>query len=101
MALDLMEEFRPMLADRLALSLLNRKQLNTRDFETQEAGAVLLRDTARKAVLTAWQERKQEEITHPFLGEKTTVGLLVHLQARLLARHLRGDLDAYPPFLWK
>lgn len=101
MALDLMEEFRPMLADRLALSLLNRKQLNARDFETQEAGAVLLRETARKAVLTAWQERKQEEITHPFLGEKTTVGLLVHLQARLLARHLRGDLDAYPPFLWK
>jgi CRISPR-associated protein Cas1 len=101
MALDLMEEFRPMLADRLALSLLNRKQLNARDFETQESGAVLLRDAARKAVLTAWQERKQEEITHPFLGEKTTVGLLVHLQARLLARHLRGDLDAYPPFLWK
>jgi CRISPR-associated protein Cas1 len=90
-----------MLADRLALSLLNRKQLNARDFETQESGAVLLRDAARKAVLTAWQERKQEEITHPFLGEKTTVGLLVHLQARLLARHLRGDLDAYPPFLWK
>ena len=90
-----------MLADRLALSLLNRRQLNERDFETQETGAVLLRDTARKAVLTAWQERKQEEITHPFLGEKTTVGLLVHLQARLLARHLRGDIDAYPPFLWK
>jgi CRISPR-associated protein Cas1 len=101
MALDLMEEFRAMLADRLALSLLNRKQLHARDFETQETGAVLLRDTARKAVLTAWQERKQEEIMHPFLGEKTTVGLLVHLQARLLARHLRGDLDAYPPFLWR
>lgn len=101
MALDLMEEFRPMLADRLALSLTNRKQLGIRDFEIQETGAVLLRDPARKVVLTAWQERKQEEITHPFLGEKTTVGLLTHLQARLLARHLRGDLDAYPPFLWK
>ncbi|MES2708186.1 MAG: type I-C CRISPR-associated endonuclease Cas1c [Verrucomicrobiota bacterium] len=101
MALDLMEEFRPMLADRLALSLINRCQLQPRDFTVEEGGAVSLKDDARKAVLIAWQERKQEEITHPFLGEKTTIGLLVHLQARLLARHLRGDTDAYPPFLWR
>jgi CRISPR-associated protein Cas1 len=101
MALDLMEEFRAMLADRLALSLINRNQLQLRDFTVQEGGAVLLKEDARKTVLMAWQERKQEEITHPFLGEKTTIGLLPHLQARLLARHLRGDLDAYPPFLWR
>ena len=101
MALDLMEEFRPFLVDRLVLSLINRKQIALSDFDTTESGAVLLKDNARKSVLTAWQKRKQDEITHPFLGEKTTVGLLVHLQARLLARHLRGDLDAYPPFIWK
>jgi CRISPR-associated protein Cas1 len=101
LALDLMEEFRPMLADRLALSLINRKQLNRRDFDYKESGAVLLKEGSRKTVLQAWQERKQTEIMHPFLQEKTTVGLLPHLQARLLARHLRNDLDAYPAFLWK
>lgn len=101
LALDLMEEFRPMLADRLAFSLINRKQLSAKDFEYKESGAVFLKDKPRKVVLQAWQERKQTEIMHPFLQEKTTVGLLVHLQARLLARHLRGDLDAYPAFLWK
>ena len=101
LALDLMEEFRPFLADRVALTLMNRKQIGSDDFEKQESGAVTLKEASRKIVLTAWQERKQEEITHPFLGEKTTVGLLPHLQARLLARHLRGDLDAYPAFLAK
>ncbi|MBF0097132.1 MAG: type I-C CRISPR-associated endonuclease Cas1 [Magnetococcales bacterium] len=101
LALDLMEEFRPVLADRLTLSLLNRKQLTLRDFETRENGAVLLRDESRKKVLVAWQERKKEELIHPFLGERITLGLLPHLQARLLARHLRGDMDAYPAFLWK
>ncbi len=101
LALDLIEEFRPYLVDRLVLSLINRKQITLSDFETTESGAVLLQDKSRKTVLEAWQKRKQEEITHPFLEEKTTVGLLVHLQARLLARHLRGDLDAYPPFIWK
>ena len=101
LALDLMEELRAPLADRLALSLVNRRQLRAGDFRRMEGGAVLLSDEARKLVLTAWQERKQEEITHPFLNEKTTVGLLPHLQARLLARHLRGDLDAYPAFLMK
>jgi CRISPR-associated protein Cas1 len=101
LALDLMEEFRPLLADRLALSLVNRKQVGPADFETSPAGAVLMSDKARKTVLVAYQKRKQETLTHPYLGEKTTVGLLVHLQARLLARLLRGDLDAYPPFLWR
>ncbi|GAB0058322.1 CRISPR-associated exonuclease Cas4/endonuclease Cas1 fusion [Candidatus Magnetaquicoccaceae bacterium FCR-1] len=101
LALDLMEEFRPVLADRLALSLINRKQVNAEDFEQRENGAVLLREESRKKVLVAWQERKKETLTHPFLNEKTTYGLLPHLQARLLARHLRGDLDAYPAFLWR
>ena len=99
LALDLMEEFRAFLADRVALSLLNRKQITADDFRVEESGAVFLKDDSRKAVLVAWQERKQDEITHPFLDEKVTVGLLPHLQARLLARHLRGDLDAYPAFL--
>lgn len=99
LALDLMEEFRAFLADRTALSLFNRRQIDSHDFETKENGAVLLKEASRKKVLIAWQERKQDEINHPFLDEKTTVGLLPHLQARLLARHLRGDLDAYPPFL--
>lgn len=101
LALDLMEEFRPVLADRAALTLLNRRQLTARDFIRQETGAVELRDDSRKLALTTWQERKRDEIMHPYLGEKTTVGLLPFLQARLLARHLRGDLDAYPAFLWK
>lgn len=101
LSLDLIEEFRAFLADRLALSLINRRQIQEKDFEVTESGAVLLKDKARKEVLTAWQKRKQDTITHPFLGEKTTIGLLVHLQARLLARYLRGDIDQYPPFLWK
>jgi CRISP-associated protein Cas1 len=101
LALDLVEEFRPFLADRLVLSLINRRQVEPNGFRTLENGAVEMTDDTRKAVLVAWQQRKQETITHPFLGEKTTVGLLLHLQARLLARHLRGDLDAYPPFVWK
>ncbi|MFT3990797.1 MAG: type I-C CRISPR-associated endonuclease Cas1c [Luteolibacter sp.] len=101
LALDLMEEFRAYLADRTALSLFNRQQLTLKDFDLKENGAVLLKEDSRKKVLTAWQERKQDEITHPFLDEKTTIGLLPQLQARLLARHLRGDLDAYPAFLAK
>ncbi len=101
LALDLMEEFRPILADRTALTLINRQQITSRDFETKENGAVLLKEDSRKKVLTTWQERKQDELNHPFLDEKTTIGLLPQLQARLLARHLRGDLDAYPAFLAK
>lgn len=101
LALDLMEEFRPYLADRLALSLINRQQVRPQGFRTTESGGVVMDDATRKAVLVAYQKRKQDEVTHPFLGEKTSVGLLVQLQARLLARYLRGDLDAYPAFLWK
>lgn len=99
LALDVMEEFRPYLADRLALTLVNRRQIAPSDFTRTETGAFSLKDEPRKAVLAAWQERKREEVEHPFLKEKMTVGLLWHMQARLLARHVRGDLDAYPPFV--
>lgn len=101
LALDLMEELRPPLADRLALSLINRGQLRASDFRTMENGATTLTDAARKTVLIAWQDRKKQEIEHPFLGEKAPLGLLPHLQARLLSRALRGDLDGYPPMIWR
>jgi CRISPR-associated protein Cas1 len=101
LALDMMEEFRAFLADRLTLSLINRKQVKGSGFRRHETGGIYMDDAVRKTVLVAYQERKKEEIKHPFLGEKTTVGMLFHLQALLLARFLRGDLDAYPPFIWK
>ena len=101
LALDLLEELRPMLADRLALSLINRQQVGERDFVQMDSGAVQMREDARKTVLVAYQERKREELRHAFLEEKAPLGLFPFLQAQLLARHLRGDLDAYPPFLWK
>lgn len=101
LALDLMEELRAYLADRLALSLINLKQVQPAGFERTESGGIIMTDETRKTVLTAYQQRKNDEIVHPFLGEKTTVGLLPHLQAALLARTLRGDLDGYPPFFWK
>jgi len=101
LALDLIEELRPQLADRLALSLLNRGQVGAGGFRVMENGAVLLTDDARRTVLTAYQDRKKDEIEHPFLGEKASLGLLPHLQASLLARTLRGDLDAYPPMIWR
>ncbi|MEG3116693.1 type I-C CRISPR-associated endonuclease Cas1c [Salinicola sp. 4072] len=101
LALDLAEEFRPLLGDRLALSLINRRQLREKDFIIAESGGVTLTEEARKTVLTAYQERKREELNHAFIGEKAPIGMLPFLQAQLLARHLRGDLDAYPPFLWK
>ena len=101
LALDLMEELRPVLADRLALSLFNRRQLRARDFEIRDGGAVWLSEDGRKTVLTAWQERKKEERLHPFLEEKAPLGLVPFLQAQMLSRHLRGDLDAYPPWFWK
>ena len=101
LALDLVEEFRPFLADRLVLSLINRKQVSEANFVRLDNGAVLLKDGARKIVLTAYQERKREQLRHAFLDEKIDIGLLPAIQAQLLARHLRGDLDAYPPFLWK
>jgi CRISPR-associated protein Cas1 len=99
LALDLMEELRPYLADRLALTLVNRQQVQAKDFAEKETGAVLLTEDGRKKVLEAYQGRKRETVTHPFLGEKVEVGLIPHVQALLLARRLRGDLDAYPPFL--
>jgi CRISPR-associated protein Cas1 len=101
LALDLMEELRPVLADRLALALINRRQLQLTDFERMDSGAVLLSDNGRRVVLTAWQERKKEERRHEFLEETAPLGLVPFLQAQLLSRHLRGDLDAYPPWLWK
>lgn len=101
LALDLMEELRPILADRVALSLVNRREIHAAGFVKQEDGAVYMDDDTRKTVLTAWQERKRESITHPFLREKLPWGLVPHVQAQLLARHIRNDLDAYPPFLWK
>lgn len=101
LALDLMEELRAPVADRLALSLVNLKQVQGSGFRQSETGGIVMDDDTRKVVLVAYQKRKQEEVTHPFLGEKTTIGLVPHLQALLLARHLRGDLDAYPPFVWK
>jgi CRISPR-associated protein Cas1 len=100
LALDLMEELRPVFADRLALSLVNRGQVKSRDFEIRDGGAVMMRDEARKVVLTAWQERKKEERLHPFLEERAPIGLFPYLQAQMLARHLRGDLDGYPPLIW-
>jgi CRISP-associated protein Cas1 len=99
LALDMLEEFRAPWADRLVLTLLNRKQLQASDFVTEAYGAVRLKDDARKAVLIAYQERKQEEIMHPYLEEKVKIGLLPHCQAMLLARHLRGDMAQYPPYL--
>jgi CRISPR-associated protein Cas1 len=100
LALDLMEELRPVFADRLALSLINRKQINGKGFVEKESGGIIMGDETKKKVLTAWQERKKETIMHPFLKEKVEFGLVPHVQAMLLARYLRGDLDAYPPFFW-
>lgn len=97
LALDMMEEFRPYIADRLALTLLNKGQLTPADFKKQESGAVILSDNGRKTLLLAWQQRKQDVITHPFLQEKMHVGLLFQVQARLMARHIRGDVEAYMP----
>jgi CRISPR-associated protein Cas1 len=101
LALDMIEELRPVLADRFILSLVNKREVSKRGFQTQENGAVIMEGATRKIVLSAWQERKQEMITHPFLGEKLPWGLVPYVQAQLLARYLRGDLDSYPVFLWK
>ena len=101
LALDLMEELRPCLADRFVLTLVNNRVVNAGSFQYREGGAVLMRDDARRIFLRAWQERKRKTITHPYLGEKLPWGLVPYIQALLLARYIRGDLDAYPPFLWK
>ncbi len=99
LALDLMEELRPYLVDRLALTLVNNRQVTPKGFVKKESGAVIMDPETRNTVIGEWQKRKQEEITHPFLAEKIDVGLIPYAQALLLARHLRGDLDGYPPFL--
>jgi len=101
LALDLLEELRPVIADRLVLSLINRRQIRAGAFHKTESGGVVLGDAARKEVLVAYQTRKREEIQHPFLGEKVAFGLVPHLQAMLLARFILGDLDGYPSFLLK
>lgn len=101
LALDLMEELRSVLADRLVLTLINRRQVSAKDFIQRSGGAVQMEDAARKEVIVAYQKRKQEEITHPVLDQKMPLGLVPHVQARLLARVLRGDLEAYPPFLYR
>lgn len=101
LALDLEEELRAPFADRLVLTLINNRTIQDKHFDRQESGAVLLNDTGRKIFLKHWQEKKRDEITHPFLKEKMPWGLVPHVQSLLLARWIRGDLDAYPPFLWK
>lgn len=101
LALDLVEELRPCFADRFVLSLINNRVIAATDFVRTDSGAVLLTDAGRKKFLRAWQERKRDTITHPYLKEKISWGLVPYVQALLLARYLRDDLDAYPPFLWK
>ncbi len=101
LALDLMEELRPVVADRLALSLINLRQVTPDGFRTEESGAVVMSDETRKTVIVAYQRRKEETLNHPFLEERTTMGMVPHLQARLLARYLRSELDGYPAFLWR
>lgn len=101
LALDLMEEFRPWLADRLAVTLINRQQITPRDFLCREGGAVELTDDARKHLIQAYQQRKREKVFHPLLDQHFTIGRLPFIQARILARHLRGDLPAYMPYLPK
>jgi CRISPR-associated protein Cas1 len=101
LALDLMEELRPFLADRLAISLVNLKQVQAKGLTKTESGGVVMDDATRKEVLVAYQKRKQEEIRHPYVGETMAIGLIPHVQALLFARYVRGDLDAYPPFVWR
>lgn len=101
LALDLMEELRPCMAERFVLTLVNNRVLSEKDFERQESGAVYMTDNSRRAFLKSWQEKKQEKLTHPFLGEKLQWGMIPYVQALLLTRYIRGDIDAYPPFLWK
>ncbi len=101
LALDLMEELRPIIADRFALTLINNRIVKTKHFQTQESGTVLLTEEGRKTFLKYWQQKKQEKLTHNYLNQKLVWGLIPYVQALLLARYLRGDLDGYPPFLWK
>ena len=101
LALDMIEELRAVLADRFVLSLVNKKIVSEKNFTKKENGAVLMDDEIRKKLLVEWQKKKKETITHPFLKEKVEWGMVPYVQAMLLARYLRGDLDSYPVFLWK
>lgn len=101
LALDLLEEFRGLFADRFVITLINRREVSKNGFQKRENGSVIMDSETRKALLSAWQERKRDLIVHPFLKEKVEWGLVPYVQAMLLARYLRGDLDGYPPFLWK
>jgi CRISPR-associated protein Cas1 len=101
LALDIMEEFRPVIADRLVLSLINRRQLSKKGFKKAINGAVVMDDDTRKTVLTEYQNRKAVEVYHPFIEETVPIGLLFFIQANLLARYIRGDIDGYPPFFWR
>lgn len=101
LALDLMEELRPCMADRFVLTLINDRIIKENDFDYQPTGAVLLTENGRKSFLKSWQERKRDTLKHPYLEEKLAWGMIPYVQSVLLARYLRGDLDAYPPFLWK
>ena len=101
LALDIVEELRSVFADRFVITLINKKIINKNDFLKREDGAVLLTDSGRKRFIDAWQNRKKETIVHPFLNEKVEWGVVPYIQALLLARFIRGDIDQYPPFLWK
>jgi len=101
LALDIMEEFRPVIADRLVLSLINRKQIKKNGFTKAASGAVIMDDDTRKTVLTEYQNRKQDEVFHPYIEETIPIGLLFFVQANLMARYIRGDIDGYPPFFWR
>lgn len=101
LSLDLIEEFRSVICDRFVISVINKKIINDKDFQKREDGAVLLSEDARKVFLNSWQKYKYEEIKHPFLGDKIERGMLPYVQALLLARYIRGDLDEYPVFMWK
>ncbi len=101
LALDLMEEFRPIMADRFVLSLINKRMISPDGFSIRENGSVEMSEESRKIILTQWQQRRKEKIKHPFIEEKIEWGMVPYVQALLLARFIRGDLDAYPPFMWK
>jgi len=101
LALDLMEELRAVLADRVALTLINRQQLKAKDFDVRESGAVWLSEVGRKTVIAEWQARKREELMHPLIEERILTGMIPHVQALLLARHVRGDMEGYPSLLWR
>lgn len=101
LALDLMEEFRPFFADRLVLSMINRREIVAKDFVTSASGAVLMSDDARKKLIAAYQKKKEDVLTHPYIDKKMHIGILFHTQAQLLARYIRGDIDGYPVYIWK